>query len=167
MEHKVLYQLLQFVDQLKIRLISQLISGISRVLWKVLKYFNGTDISTFTVPVPSVLFKELYLNWNESESAVLLSCSSLQYGRKLPDVFQQILLYYINLFIGIITSRPLALSAWLLFISFKHLLNSAQLLTVTYLSSLSSAIAIAPAACPATVIVPLASVYASPVITKI
>ena len=159
MEHKVLYQLLQFVDQLKI--ISQLISGISRVLWKVLKYFNGTDISTFTVPVPSVLFKELYLNWNESESAVLLSCSSLQYGRKLPDVFQQILLYYINLFIGIITSRPLALSAWLLFISFKHLLNGAQLLTLTYLSFLSSAIAIAPAACPATVIVPLASAHAS------
>ena len=151
----------QFVDQLKIRLISQLISGISRVLWKVLKYFNGTDISRFTVPVPSISFKKLYLNWNESESAVLLSCSSLQYGRKLPDAFQQILLYYINLYIGIITSRPLALSAWLLFISFKHLLNGAQLLTVTYLLFLSSAIAIASAACPATVIVPLASVYSS------
>ena len=84
MEHKVLYQLLQFVDQLKI--ISQLISGISRVLWKVLKYFNGTDISTFTVPVPSVLFNNLDLNWNELESAVLSSRSS--HGHKIRDVFQ-------------------------------------------------------------------------------
>ena len=31
----------QFADQVRIRLIPQLINGISRVLQKVLKYFNG------------------------------------------------------------------------------------------------------------------------------
>ena len=40
----------QFAGQVKIRLTSQLIKGISRVLQKILKYFNGTIISTFYVP---------------------------------------------------------------------------------------------------------------------
>ena len=37
----------QFSDQVKIRFISQLIKGVSGVLQKLLKYFNGTAISTF------------------------------------------------------------------------------------------------------------------------
>ena len=43
------------------RLIPQLITGISRVFQKLLKYFNGTIISTFFVPpavVTSVIFYE-------------------------------------------------------------------------------------------------------------
>ena len=36
----------QFSDQVKIRFISQLINGISNVLQKLLKCFNGTTIST-------------------------------------------------------------------------------------------------------------------------
>ena len=40
----------QFVDQVRIKLISQLINGISRVLQKLLRYFNGTIISTSFVP---------------------------------------------------------------------------------------------------------------------
>ena len=46
----------QFSDQLKIRFISQLINGISSVLQKLLKYFDGTTISTsFSVSLPSNL----------------------------------------------------------------------------------------------------------------
>ena len=48
-----------FLDQFRWRLISQLIKGISRVLQKLLRYFNGTIISTFFVllfPVPPVIF---------------------------------------------------------------------------------------------------------------
>ena len=37
----------QFLDQVKVRFISQLISGISSVLKKLLKHFNGRAISTF------------------------------------------------------------------------------------------------------------------------
>ena len=40
----------QFADQVRIRLISQFINGISRVLQKLFKYFNGTLILTFSVP---------------------------------------------------------------------------------------------------------------------
>ena len=36
----------QSADQLKKRLISQFIKGISKVVQKILKYFNGTAIST-------------------------------------------------------------------------------------------------------------------------
>ena len=37
----------QFSDHVKIRFISQLINGMSSVLQKLLKCFNGTTISTF------------------------------------------------------------------------------------------------------------------------
>ena len=53
----------QFLDQGRISLVSQLIKGISRVLQKLLRYFNGTIISTFFVtlaPVAPVIFR-LYL----------------------------------------------------------------------------------------------------------
>ena len=39
-------EITQSSDQVKMRLISQLINGISRVLQKLLKYFNDTAIST-------------------------------------------------------------------------------------------------------------------------
>ena len=46
----------QFSDQLKIRFISQLINGISSVLQKLLKCFNGITISSsFSVSLPSNL----------------------------------------------------------------------------------------------------------------
>ena len=45
-----------FLDQVKSRLISQLINGISRVVQKLLKYFNGTAILTsFVLPPAGVL----------------------------------------------------------------------------------------------------------------
>ena len=48
------------------RQISQLIHGISRVLQKLLKYFNGTIISAFFVPLFSVLPVILCLNLKEA-----------------------------------------------------------------------------------------------------
>ena len=36
----------QVDDHVKMRLTSQLINGISRILQKLLEYFNGTNIST-------------------------------------------------------------------------------------------------------------------------
>ena len=39
----------RFADQVKIRLTSQLIEGISRILQKLLKYFNETIISTLSI----------------------------------------------------------------------------------------------------------------------
>ena len=87
----------QFDDHVKIRLPSQLIKGISKVLQKLLQYFNGTIISTSFVPpfpVSSVIFA---LNLNESvvlssEKIVISSLAfragiSLQYCYKLPVVF--------------------------------------------------------------------------------
>ena len=51
------------------RLISQLINGISRVLQKLLKYFNGTIISTsFVLPSVGVFPVIFILDLNDSES---------------------------------------------------------------------------------------------------
>ena len=77
MEHKVLYQLLQmllllyqqitnFSDQVKMKLVSQLIKGISRVLQKLLKYFNCTILSTSFLPLAAVLPVIFCLNLNEA-----------------------------------------------------------------------------------------------------
>ena len=51
------------VDQVKIKDISQLINGISKVLQKLLRYFNGTAISTYQM---------FYWNSNFNLSDVLL-----------------------------------------------------------------------------------------------
>ena len=53
------------LDQVKMRLISQLIKDISRILQKLLKYFNGTIISTFSVLQSAVLPVIFCLNLNE------------------------------------------------------------------------------------------------------
>ena len=60
------------------RLTSQLIKGISGVLRKLLKYFNGTIISTsFSLPAAGVLPVIFILDLNDSESARLSLGSSL------------------------------------------------------------------------------------------
>ena len=65
-------EIIQFSDQIKNKLISQLIKGISKVLQKLLRYFSGTIISSFFVPLFSVrpviysfILNELpkYLHW--------------------------------------------------------------------------------------------------------
>ena len=47
----------QFYFQVRIRLISQLIGGISRVLQKLLRHFDGTIISTSFMSLISLFFK--------------------------------------------------------------------------------------------------------------
>ena len=52
---------MKFADQVKIRLISQLINGVSRVTFqkllfqKLLRYFSGIHISIFFVPLFPVI----------------------------------------------------------------------------------------------------------------
>ena len=59
------------LDQVKIRLISKLINGISKVLQKLLKYFNGTLTLTFFVPSFYVL--PAIFVWHLNEALLLLS----------------------------------------------------------------------------------------------
>ena len=79
----------QSLDQVKIRLTSQLINDVSRVLKNWLKYFNGTIISTsFLFPSAGVFLVIFTLDLNDSEFAKLSLGSSFQYCHKLPDVFE-------------------------------------------------------------------------------
>ena len=58
----------QVVDHVKLRLISQFIVDISRVLQKLLKYFNGTAILTsFVLPLSVFLSIIFTLDRNDSE----------------------------------------------------------------------------------------------------
>ena len=78
----------QVDDHLKIRLSSQLIKGISRVLQKLLKYFSGTIISTSFILALLRVFPVIFISdLNDSESSRLSSGSSLNYCHKLPAVF--------------------------------------------------------------------------------
>ena len=55
------------LDEVKIILISQLINDISRVFWKLLKYFNGTLILTIFVSWFSSIFPTIVvLKLNEA-----------------------------------------------------------------------------------------------------
>ena len=56
----------QFADQVRTRLISQLINSISRLCQKLLKYFHGTILSTFFVLLCSVEIVTFYLNLNKA-----------------------------------------------------------------------------------------------------
>ena len=62
----------QFADQVRIRLISQVIKRILRILQKLLKYFNGKTFSAFFVALPSVWLVILSLKWSESETLATL-----------------------------------------------------------------------------------------------
>ena len=60
------------------KLTSQLINGISRVLQKLLKYFSGTIIlKSFVLPLAEVFPVISVLDLNDSESSKLLFGSSL------------------------------------------------------------------------------------------
>ena len=62
----------RFLDQVKIRLSSQLINDILRVLQKLIKYFNGTDSSIFFVLRISGSFPVIFiLDLNDSDSVIL------------------------------------------------------------------------------------------------
>ena len=55
----------EFSDQVRLRLTSQLIEVISRVLQKLLEYFNGTAIFAFKIPQLLDLAKTYNSNLNE------------------------------------------------------------------------------------------------------
>ena len=55
----------EFSDQVRIGLTSQLIEVISRVLQKLLEYFNGTAIFAFIIPQLLDLAKTYNSNLNE------------------------------------------------------------------------------------------------------
>ena len=60
------------------KLISQLINGISRVPQKLLEYFNGTTILTsFVLPAAGAFSVTLSLYLNESDFVILLFGLSL------------------------------------------------------------------------------------------
>ena len=78
----------QVDDHFKITLISQVIKVISRVLQKLLKYFDGTAILTFFVlPSAGILPVIFILGLNNSESAKLVF-GSLKYGHKHKGIFE-------------------------------------------------------------------------------
>ena len=56
----------QFPDQFRSRVISQLIKVIAGVFQKLLRYFNGTIISTISVPLSPVSHVNFTLRLNES-----------------------------------------------------------------------------------------------------
>ena len=63
---------MQLAFQVYIRFTPQLITDISRVLQKLLEYFNGITISTtFALPEKRVLSVILTLRFNNSESVML------------------------------------------------------------------------------------------------
>ena len=78
------------------RLVSQLINGISRVAQKLFRHFNGTVISTFFVPLFLIWSFSLCLTSNEAllpgkpsiTPASVKGGSSLKYCYKLPDFFE-------------------------------------------------------------------------------
>ena len=57
----------QFADQVRIRLIWQLIKDVSRVLQKLRKHFKGKTVVTFIITSLLVLSINLDLNLNVSE----------------------------------------------------------------------------------------------------
>ena len=63
-------KIMQLSDQVKIKLISQLIKGISRVLQNLLKYFKSTPIFRFLILSLSVLSINLDLNLNDTDSVI-------------------------------------------------------------------------------------------------
>ena len=82
-------EITHFLDQVKLRLISKLINGFSRILQKLLKYFNGTAVLTcFVLPAAGDFPVILILHFKDSDCVTLSFGSYLQYYHKLPDVFE-------------------------------------------------------------------------------
>ena len=70
------------------KLTSQSIESISRVLQKLLKYFRGNIISTsFSLPAAGVFPIIFILDLNDSKSVKLSFCSFLLHCQKIRDAF--------------------------------------------------------------------------------
>ena len=120
--------------QVRIKLNSQSINSISRVLQKLLKCFNDTLVLTFFIPSFSILpdifvfnFKKALLILSAGKSAIspflFKNRSSPQYCHKIPDVLEYLSLYSIKSYTDIIMSMYIALSICVLFISLMQSVN--------------------------------------------
>ena len=87
-----------FLDQFRLRLFSQLIKDISTVLQKLHRYFDGTIVPTFflpLLPISSVIFSlildQLVVILAAVKSTILplaiIAGLSLQYCHKLTNIF--------------------------------------------------------------------------------
>ena len=109
----------------------QLINGISHDLQRLFKYFSGTTIFTpFFVPSVSALTIRLALYLIEGASLSLVTfalpvISSLLKPYKLPEVSEQLSLYSIKFYIGIVIPIKSVSSAKVSFISVLQFLNGA------------------------------------------
>ena len=80
---------MHFANQVTMRLISQLIKGISRVSQILLKYFNGTGIlKSFVLQLAEIFPVVFVLDSNDSEFVKVAFGSSLKYCHKPPDIFE-------------------------------------------------------------------------------
>ena len=79
--------MINLLDQISGIMTSQLIKGISRVLKKLLAFFNGTAISIFALLKLSLLFVSLGLNLNDSKIVTGLLGGCLWCCHKFPDLF--------------------------------------------------------------------------------
>lgn len=77
----------QFADQVNMRLISMMISNISRIL-KLLKYLYGASMSIFfCIIIIRAIWCYSYLDLSDLESLTGSFCSSLQYCSWFPVVY--------------------------------------------------------------------------------
>ena len=78
----------QFFNEVSCRLTSQLIKGISSVIQKLFRCFDGITISTsFALPTAVDFYIILALILNDSKAVMLSFATPLLYWHKLPDVF--------------------------------------------------------------------------------
>ena len=84
---------------------------------------------------------------------------SLQYYHKLPDVFEQLSIFLLSLYIGITILIYSALPIWVLFILLMQLVNEEQFLNINFLSVLFATAP--PVEVLSPVILPLTSICAS------
>ena len=111
------------------RLISQLIKGISRVLQKLIKYFNGIIISTFFVPpaiatpvISCLNLKEvlLLLAWKFLiVPASIKADSSLYYCHNFLMFLNNYRYILLNNTLAVITPMSLALSVCIFFLKLE------------------------------------------------
>ena len=115
-----------------------------RVLQKLLRYSNGTIVSILFISRSLSVWPVIFiLKLNESVALAPLKSIklpilftvgiSLQYYHKLPDVFEQLSIFLLSLYIGITILIYSALPIWVLFILLMQLVNEEQFLNINFL----------------------------------
>ena len=132
-----------------------MVNGISSVLQKLIKYFNGAATSTsFILPAAGVFPVILILLYYHFDLLCNIAATSWSF-------WIIIAIYSIKLYIGITTSIYFSLSISVLFISLMQSVNGTQFLSSSPLFLSSACLAAASATSPVTVIFFLTSTYPS------